>query len=240
MPSVYDEDDRKSRRHSSARQSVTLEKTRLELRVLRELLVERQETLDMALETVDILRSCNAVQREELRMLSGRGAACGHRAYYDELTGMPNCGLLLDRLGQAISRATRQDDTRLAVLFLDLNGLRNVNDRFGPRTGDMLLRQVALRLRVSLRAMDTACRYRGDEFVLMLPNIKRPAAVAHIADRLRACLTEPYLLEGKVVGVNATIGTATYPAEGREPRALIYQADLARHARKKAVQGARV
>jgi diguanylate cyclase (GGDEF)-like protein/PAS domain S-box-containing protein len=162
-------------------------------------------------------------------------AALEHRALHDALTDLPNRGLFADRLGQAL-RAAARDRATLAVLFLDLDRFKAVNDRLGHHAGDLLLRQVAARLRGALRASDTVARLHGDEFAVLLPG-DDAAAAAVVAGTLRAALGPPFALPGGSEHVAASIGIAAYPAHGQEVEALMRRADAAMYRAKRARAG---
>jgi len=158
--------------------------------------------------------------------LAQRVAQARHFAYHDELTGLPNRSLLLDRLRQAVAQASRQHK-QVALLFLDLDGFKGVNDRFGHAAGDTLLQQVAERLAACIRGGDTACRYGGDEFVIMLPEIDGAESAAAVAQKIHGHLAAPYVVDGQAITVTASIGAAVYPADGKDCSELIKQADIA-------------
>lgn len=154
-----------------------------------------------------------------------------HRlAYIDPLTELPNRSLFADRFAQAINRAKRQN-TMVALLFLDLDRFKVVNDAFGYACGDQLLQQVAQRLRDCLRTDDTVARMGGDEFAVTLGDLAdRSAAMtaaAHIAEKIRHVVAEPFLLGEKKVVTGASIGIAFYPSDGAEPATLLQHADAA-------------
>ena len=132
----------------------------------------------------------------------------------------------MDRLHQALVRAKRQRE-QLALLLLDLDGFKNINDKMGHAAGDELLRQVAERLLSCIRGSDTACRYGGDEFVLLLPEVDGETRALAVAAKIRARLAEPYMLDGHPVLVTASIGVALYPVDGLSQSDLIKQADVA-------------
>jgi diguanylate cyclase (GGDEF)-like protein len=133
-------------------------------------------------------------------------------ACYDELTGLPTRRLLRDRLSQAIAQGIRQDK-QVALLLVDLDAFKSVNDRLGHTAGDKLLQALAGRLTDTVRAGDTACRYGGDEFVVMLPAIDHPS------------LSEPYFIDEFEIRITASIGSAFYPIDGRTYEELINRAD---------------
>jgi diguanylate cyclase (GGDEF)-like protein len=149
-----------------------------------------------------------------------------HFAHHDELTGLPNRTLLLDRLNQALVRAKRQQK-QLALLLLDLDGFKNINDRLGHAAGDKLLQRVAERLLSCVRGGDTACRYGGDEFVLLLPEVDDENRALAVAEKIRARLAKPYKVDDYSIAVTASIGVAVYPIDGMSQNDLIKQADVA-------------
>jgi diguanylate cyclase (GGDEF)-like protein/PAS domain S-box-containing protein len=150
-----------------------------------------------------------------------------HLATRDPLTDLPNRVLLGDRLQQALLNAKRQG-TAVAVLFIDLDRFKHINDSLGHDVGDELLRHVAARLTECLRRGDTLARLGGDEFVLLLAPIERPEDAAKVAIRILEALARPFSLKrGAEVGTGASIGISVYPHDGEEPETLMKKADLA-------------
>ena len=154
-----------------------------------------------------------------------------HRlAYIDPLTDLPNRSLFADRFAQSIGRAKRQNNI-VALLFLDLDRFKVINDAFGYACGDQLLLQVAQRLRDCVRTDDTVARMGGDEFAITLGDLSdRTAAMtaaAHIAEKIRHLMAEPFMLAEKKVVTGASIGIAFYPSDGAEPATLLQHADAA-------------
>ncbi|AWV91417.1 diguanylate cyclase [Bradymonas sediminis] len=148
-----------------------------------------------------------------------------HMAGHDPLTNLPNRNLFLDRLEMARSRAKR-DGELLAVLYLDLDDFKQVNDRYGHETGDKLLCMVAKRLARCLRASDTVARIGGDEFTVLLVNIRTPNCAALVGDKIRAALKRPFNVLGQTLTVNASIGSAIYPSDGQDFNQLLRNADM--------------
>ncbi|WP_231371689.1 EAL domain-containing protein [Oxalobacter paraformigenes] len=146
-------------------------------------------------------------------------------AHFDALTGLPNRTLLRDRSNLAISLAQRRHEP-LALMFLDLDGFKNVNDSLGHNTGDELLKQFASRLKSVVREQDTVSRQGGDEFVLVLPNTDTGGATS-IAEKLLAIAAEPYHIEPHELNLTASIGIAMYPADGIDFDTLSCSADTA-------------
>ncbi len=149
-----------------------------------------------------------------------------HLAHHDPLTGLPNRLLFHDRLEQAILRAQREG-SQAAILFLDLDRFKNINDSMGHAKGDMLLQQVAERLKEALRAEDTIARLGGDEFVLIVEALKSQEGVAAVAKHILALFNEPFCLEEQEVFINASIGISFYPGDGKDAQTLVRNADAA-------------
>lgn len=149
-----------------------------------------------------------------------------YQAYHDILTDLPNRALFKDRLGLALLQAKRNESS-LAVMFIDLDRFKTVNDTFGHGSGDQLLQQVALRLKGCLRRCDTLSRIGGDEFTAVLPELKDGQDAALIAEKFVDCLRLPFQLAGQVVHVSASIGVALYPRDSKALEELVRYADMA-------------
>ncbi len=154
-----------------------------------------------------------------------------HLAQHDFLTDLPNRALLTERLSQAIGLAHRHG-RQLAILFLDLDNFKNINDSLGHLIGDKLLQSVAHRLRACIRATDTVCRQGGDEFVILLAEIERPQDAADIAEKLRAAFAAPHPIGGQELHVTLSIGIGVYPDDGASVDAVMQSADTAMYAAK--------
>jgi diguanylate cyclase (GGDEF)-like protein/PAS domain S-box-containing protein len=151
-------------------------------------------------------------------------------AHYDPLTALPNRALFFDRLEGAVARA-RREERRFAILFIDLDGFKAVNDGFGHDAGDYLLFETARRLRLAIRDSDTAGRMGGDEFTILLENISKPEDATAVAEKIRASLTEPALLpSGAKVSVGASVGIAVFPEDGADGETVLKSADSAMYA----------
>jgi diguanylate cyclase (GGDEF)-like protein/PAS domain S-box-containing protein len=149
-----------------------------------------------------------------------------HLAHHDFLTDLPNRMLLSDRITQAISLAQR-NDAQVAVLFLDLDRFKNVNDSLGHTIGDKLLQEVARRLRACVRATDTVSRLGGDEFVILVPGVPDAGDVAVMAQKVLEVVSEPYSIESHELISSPSIGIAVYPTDGPDVEALLRNADAA-------------
>ena len=148
------------------------------------------------------------------------------QAYYDELTELPNRTLLSDRLNLAIVSADR-DEQMIALLFIDLDRFKYVNDSMGHEYGDDLLRQAAQRFNDCVRETDTVARFGGDEFVILLHNVKSEGDAAHVAAKLIERLSTPFYLAEREVVIGASIGIAMHPGDANTADTLIRNADLA-------------
>ncbi len=149
-----------------------------------------------------------------------------HQASHDGLTDLPNWSLLMDRLTTALARAQRAG-SMIALLFLDLDRFKTVNDAYGHGFGDNLLRQVATRLRESRRAQDTVARLGGDEFVVVLEDLHDSDGVSSIARKYLDVVSKPYLIEEKEIFVTTSLGVSMFPKDGGAPDALLKAADAA-------------
>ncbi len=155
-----------------------------------------------------------------------------YRATYDVLTNIPNRLLFFDRLEHGLARAKRYN-YGVAVLFLDLDGFKEVNDTYGHRAGDELLLQVAGRLRRRVRASDTLARLGGDEFGVLLERITGLESVVNAAENVIAALSEPFIVGDRELRLGASVGVSLYPENATEASALVSRADSAMYAAKK-------
>ena len=147
-------------------------------------------------------------------------------AHHDALTGLPNRTLLRDRLQLALNTARRVRG-RMALLFLDLDRFKDVNDSLGHEIGDALLVSVAARLRSCVRDSDTVCRQSGDEFIVLLPTIRDANEAAHVADKVLAQVSQPHALMGHTIQLTCSIGIGMYPDDGASADELIRHSDAA-------------
>jgi len=153
-------------------------------------------------------------------------SAMRHLAQHDFLTRLPNRVLLSDRIDQAIAMA-RRSKASPALLFLDLDKFKHINDSLGHDTGDRLLQAVAGRLLDCVRASDTVSRHGGDEFVILLADERRPQDAALAAEKILIALSRPFLIEGRQLHTSTSIGISVFPADGTDAGALIKHADTA-------------
>ena len=157
----------------------------------------------------------------------GLGARMVRRlALHDRLTGLPNRTLLHDRLGQELAHA-RREGSMVAVLLLDLDSFKDVNDALGHPFGDRLLCTVAQRINAVVRATDTLARLGGDEFPLVQPQIRQTADVTTLADKILATVATPFDLDGQEIQTSTSIGIALFPQDGQDPDTLLQHAELA-------------
>ncbi|WP_338682000.1 EAL domain-containing protein [Janthinobacterium sp. TB1-E2] len=155
------------------------------------------------------------------------------QANFDQLTGLPNRHMFLDRLQHEAAHAKREGAC-LALLFIDLDHFKQVNDSLGHEKGDMLLRQAARRISERVRATDTVARLGGDEFTVILAGVGQLGGIERVLQELTAALALPFVLEGDTAQVSASVGVALYPADAESPDALLRHADQAMYAAKSA------
>ena len=157
-------------------------------------------------------------------------------AHYDVLTALPNRSLLLDRLEQSIERANRQQ-CRVGLLYLDLDYFKQVNDTLGHAAGDVLLKEVAQRMRSCLRSVDTAARMGGDEFVVLVPDVGDRSDLDAVAQKLVEALAPVHFAEGHPVSTQASIGISVYPDDAHDVQELLRHADAAMYLAKQGGRG---
>lgn len=184
-----------------------------------------------ALRLVGVATDISARKDAELRL--------AHLALHDPLTGLPNRRALAEALDRALARS-RRSGLGLAVLALDLDGFKAINDRHGHPVGDAALVQVAERLRRTVRRGDALARFGGDEFAVVAGDLKGPNPVVRLARRLRAVLAEPLVLPGAIARVGVSVGVAFHPGDGDGPEALLSSADRALYAAKREGVGLRL
>lgn len=205
--SIYIAEDITERRH--AQEALVRARDDLELRV-------QERTAELA--------TANQRLQAEIQERLQAEKQIRHLADHDALTDLPNRRLLEDRIRQAIAAAKRSS-TQVAILFIDLDRFKPINDLLGHRIGDLLLQAVAKRLRNLLRAVDTVARIGGDEFVLVLPDMQSEATAGETAKKILNALMQPYQIEGNALTVTPSIGISRYPENGADAVTLIGRAD---------------
>nr|WP_242464684.1 diguanylate cyclase [Halorhodospira abdelmalekii] len=170
------------------------------------------------------LREANARLQVEIEERRHAEARLHHLAHHDPLTNLPNRHSLQDRLTQAIAMSAREG-RQLAVLFIDMDRFKAINDTYGHQVGDQLLIQVAERLRENLRASDLAARLGGDEFIAVATQINQPQEGVPVATKLQAALSEPFVINDLTLSSTPSIGLSIYPDDGATAEELIKKAD---------------
>ncbi len=186
----------------------------------------RDELEVRVLERTAELAGANALLQGEILERRQAEARVHHMAYHDSLTGLPNRALLADRLDRAMLAVDRSE-RRLAVMFLDLDRFKTINDSLGHLTGDHLLKEVAARLVQAVRASDTVARLGGDEFVVLLPGIRTLDESSQVAEKIIEALAAPFPFEGRMLHITPSIGICVYPDDGADVETLMRHADAA-------------
>ncbi|GJL78353.1 MAG: hypothetical protein NPINA01_13420 [Nitrospinaceae bacterium] len=181
--------------------------------------------------TISILKVFAARAGAELERKRTEGLI-RNMAYHDALTGLPNRILLNDRLEMALAQAQRSQSL-LAVLFLDFDHFKKINDNLGHGVGDQVLKSVGARLKKCLRNQDTVARLGGDEFILLLPEINSPADADHLAKKLLHAVSQPIHIQEHELQITLSVGVALYPRDGENSTTLLKHADDALYAAKK-------
>jgi len=172
------------------------------------------------------LAGANKLLREEIVERRQAEARVHHMAYHDSLTGLPNRALLSDRLDCAL-KSSQRNDRKLALMFIDLDRFKNINDSLGHATGDHLLREVARRLCLAVRHSDTVARLGGDEFVVLLPDVGGAQECGQVADKIIEALATPFPFEGHSLHITPSIGISLCPDDGGDVDTLMRHADAA-------------
>ncbi|HET7338077.1 MAG TPA: diguanylate cyclase [Candidatus Dormibacteraeota bacterium] len=182
----------------------------------------------VAEDTVAVVRDVTERRRME--------AVLEHRALHDPLTDLANRSLFFDRLRQAIN-AARRDGSQVALVMLDLDGFKAINDSRGHATGDIVLKEVAGRLRLGMRATDSAARLGGDEFAWILPRVTSRRSVEAMVRKRLALAEEPVHLQGETLQIGVSAGIALYPEDGQDTDTLMRHADRAMYGVKRRRHG---
>lgn len=186
--------------------------------VIRDITERKQLEEELKRTAAELVRSNAELQKSAHRL--------NHEANHDSLTGLPNRKLFHERLTQSLEWAT-QNHQLVALLFLDLDGFKQINDRLGHAIGDALLKGVAARLTGCLRGSDTVARLGGDEFTVILPAIPTVQDAGRVADKILATLSQPFSLNGHTVQVTTSIGISVFPQDGQEADIMLKSADAA-------------
>jgi diguanylate cyclase (GGDEF)-like protein len=173
-----------------------------------------------------------------LVLLEKQATSNAYLAHHDELTGLPNRRMFAARLSVAMDQAARQKGS-LALVMLDLDGFKVVNDTLGHLAGDQLLREVASTLRSNVRASDVVARMGGDEFIILADGVTGEGSARRFCDSIRSALEHPINFQGQLVRVSASVGVALYPEDARDPIKLLRIADQRMYHRKKAPMSVR-
>jgi len=198
---------------------------------------KNRETVAEMARHIEQLQSDKRALEAQLAALTLKEAASSHHSSHDALTGLPNRTLIKYRFQQAKALADRRG-VQLVVLFLDIDQFKQVNDRFGHVVGDRVLQMAAARLQAIVRATDTACRFGGDEFVILLTDVDDGARSSHVAQEIHKRLANPYRVGDKSLALQASIGAAVYPRDGVLWETLVATADKAMYRAKAAPRSA--
>jgi diguanylate cyclase (GGDEF)-like protein/PAS domain S-box-containing protein len=186
--------------------------------VIRDITKRKQIEEDLKRAAADLFRSNNELKKREDRLR--------YLAYHDPLTGLPNRKLFAEQLEESLNWA-KINDLMVALLFIDLDGFKQVNDTLGHEMGDRLLVTIARRLNNILRVSDTVARLGGDEFIIILRTIPKEDVAAKVAEKILMVISEPIALENNVARVSASIGVSIYPFNSQDTEILVKQADSA-------------
>lgn len=185
----------------------------------------KAHALNLELKTTELNQEISRRQQIENKLQ--------HLAHNDALTGLSNRALFLDRLQQGLIQAKRRKQS-IAIMFLDLDGFKPINDMLGHDQGDIVLQEVARRLLGCLREMDMVARHGGDEFTFALLDVKAAEDISIVAHKVLACFKRPFILNGHEQFIGGSIGISMYPADGQQAEKLVNQADTAMYQAKKA------
>jgi diguanylate cyclase (GGDEF)-like protein/PAS domain S-box-containing protein len=209
-------------------EDITAERAaRASLEASRDAAEASREVLERAVaeRTVE-LQTANARLQAEIADRRQAESRAQHLADHDALTGLPNRRLLEDRLTQALA-ASQRNRKQTAVMFVDLDRFKNINDSLGHAAGDLVLKECADRLVKQLREVDTICRIGGDEFVVVLPEIKRASDAANVAAKILETVALPFMVQDRELQITPSVGISVFPDDGRDAESLIRNADAA-------------
>ena len=196
-------------------------------RAARATLEASRDALERAVaQRTEELQSANRRLQVEIADRRQAETRAQHLADHDALTGLPNRRLLEDRLTQALALSQR-NRKQTAVMFIDLDRFKIINDTLGHSAGDQVLKEVAERLIAQLREIDTICRMGGDEFVVVLPEIKRASDAANVAAKILETVSQPFAVQDRTMHITPSIGISVFPDDGRDAATLIRNADAA-------------
>ncbi len=190
-----------------------------------ELTTLSQRIAELGVRLLDLAKANESLKRELTQRKQVEEKLTRH-AYYDNLTDLPNRRLFRSHLKQALELA-RRNERRLAVLFVDLDHFKTINDSWGHAVGDRLLQSAAKWLKSCLRASDVVARLGGDEFIILLPEIGQPEDAITVAQKLLSALRKPFRIEGREIFTSASIGISLFPKDGDEAEILMKNADQA-------------
>ena len=191
-----------------------------------ELVIYQRDLEDRVIARTSELHSANVLLQSEIKERKAAAERIQYLAYYDSLTGLPNRRMFGELLSRSISNA-RRHETPLAVLFIDLDRFKTINDTLGHEAGDSLLKEVAKRLKSSLRENDIVARLGGDEFVVLLPEITEESHASAVAHKILTTIGRPLVLLGQEFRITASVGITTYPKDGSDEPSLMKNADVA-------------
>jgi diguanylate cyclase (GGDEF)-like protein len=213
---------------------------------LREQLADMHEVLVKANSELDVVNATQMREANEKLVVAAvnaqtkaeesdhTAAQMSYLAEHDSLTGLPNRALLADRLQQLIAQGQRGNGKKFALLYLDLDRFKEINDTLGHAAGDQLLQSTAKRLLACVRNSDTVSRHGGDEFAVLLPDLEAANDATLTAQKLLKAMLEPHLIDGHRLEISLSIGISLFPDDGRDVESIIRSADTAMYHAKRA------